>query len=148
MENAFRYVIDHGITTSKSYSNETTSGCKYKPSMEAYKIKSCANTFNSTSGLMSALFAQPVSVVIDASGSAFILYKSGVFSGSCGININHGVLATGYGSLNGKKYWRIQNSWGTTWGDHGYINLMRHDTDGHGQCGVLIWNTVPLQSVW
>ena len=89
--------------------------------------------------MISAIVAQPVAVAVDAGSSGFQLYRSGVF--------NHGVLATGYGSLNGVQYWKVKNSWGQSWGNSGYINLLR-STDGPGQCGILMENNVPLQSVW
>ena len=54
---------------------------------------------------------------------------------------------TGYGTLNGNQYWKARNSWGASWGQSGYI-LLAKGADGPGQCGVLMENVVPLQSVW
>jgi cathepsin L len=85
--------------------------------------------------LMSAVFQQPVSIAIQANHLAFQSYKSGVLTAGCGQRLDHGVLAVGYGStLNGIDYWRIKNSWGTTWGDDGYILIDRSDAN---LCGVL-----------
>ncbi len=59
--------------------------------------------------------------------------------------MDHGIVLTGYGLLNGTAYWKCKNSWGNTWGMEGYILLGRDDSkDGPGQCGILIDNTVPL----
>jgi len=93
---------------------------------------------NSDSAMMSALAQQPVSVAIEADQSAFQLYKSGVFTAACGTNLDHGVLAVGYGTwTDGTDYYKVKNSWGTSWGMDGYILLERGVSQKEGQCGIL-----------
>lgn len=87
-----------------------------------------------TAGLMSALQHGPVSITIDASSWAFQLYSTGVMDTACRNQIDHAVLATGYDTdSDGTPFWRVKNSWGTTWGDAGYFNLAR----GVGSQGAL-----------
>merc|ERR1711988_2073078 len=50
------------------------------------------------------------------------LYSNGVVTGSCRGQINHAVIAVGYGT-DGVDYFKIRNSWGTSWGESGYIRL-------------------------
>ncbi len=92
---------------------------------------------DSDSALMSALVQQPVSVAIEADQKAFQLYSSGVLTAACGTNLDHGVLAVGYGTLNGVDYYKVKNSWGTSWGMDGYILLERGVSQKQGQCGIL-----------
>ncbi len=99
---------------------------------------------NSDSALMSALAQQPVSVAIEADQAAFQLYKSGVFTAECGSNLDHGVLAVGYGSENGQDYYIVKNSWGANWGEGGYIRLARGASlPPEGQCGILVEPSYP-----
>eukprot|EP01031_Cornospumella_fuschlensis_P028010 gene28010-33823_t len=58
-------------------------------------------TPGNVNALMSAVAQQPVSIAIQANQIAFQSYKSGVLTGKCGQNLDHGVLAVGYGTLNG-----------------------------------------------
>ncbi len=107
---------------------------------------------NSDNAMMGALALQPVSVGIEADQRAFQLYSSGVFTDSCGTNIDHAVLLVGYGHdvVSNLDYYILKNSWGTTWGDQGYIYLGRGTdgtgkpyNDGKGQCGVLMMGSYP-----
>lgn len=79
----------------------------------------------------------PVSVAIDASHKTFSFYSNGVYyEPACGNTedkLDHAVLAVGYGTLNGKAYWLIKNSWSNYWGNDGYILMAQKDNN----CGVL-----------
>ncbi len=66
-----------------------------------------------------------VTVAIDASNLA--AYSSGIFS-NCGSNLNHATTVIGYNS----EAWIIKNSWGTSWGEKGYLRLKMGNT-----CGIL-----------
>ncbi len=85
---------------------------------------------------MSAVAQQLVSIAIQANQLAFQSYSSGVLTGRCGQNLDHGVLAVGYGTdaSTGLDYWKVKNSWGTSWGEGGYIRIERSNAD---LCGVL-----------
>ena len=96
--------------------------------------------------MMAAIAQQPVAIAIEADQREFQLYKSGVFSGTCGTTLDHGVLVVGYGAETGADYYLVKNSWGVSWGAGGYIKLGRGKSfnGGDGQCGILLSASYPI----
>jgi len=86
----------------------------------------------------------PVSVAIEADKTAFQSYTGGVLSSdACGTQLDHGVLAVGWGTdPSAGDYIIVKNSWGPNWGEHGFIRL--GDSAGAGTCGINLSASQPV----
>ncbi len=74
-----------------------------------------------------------MSIAIEADQRVFQFYKKGILSSKdCGHELDHGVLLVGYGVEHKTKYWIIKNSWGKSWGEKGYLRLLRQDEEEDG----------------
>jgi len=141
MDDAFNWIVSHhGIGSEASYPYTARDGtCRDVPSVSTisgYKDV----TQGSEADLMTVLNQQPVSIAIEADQSSFQFYKSGVFTGPCGQQLDHGVLLVGSGTDGGQQYWRVKNSWGPSWGDQGFIRMIR----GSNMCGLSNMASYPV----
>ncbi|NDB53144.1 MAG: hypothetical protein EB025_03600 [Chitinophagaceae bacterium] len=149
MDGAFKYVIENGQCTLSSYPYTSGTGqsgsCKTSCTPVA-TLSSCSDvTPNDQISLKGAVAKQPVSIAIEADTRYFQSYSSGILdSTSCGTNLDHGVLIVGYGEQNGMKYWNVKNSWSSSWGDNGYVKILRSDsTNDKGICGIAMQPSFP-----
>jgi C1A family cysteine protease len=146
MDRALAYVIRHGgICSESSYPYKG-----YKGSCADYSCSSVSRisgyqypTKNNENSLLAAVAQGPVAIALEAN-RAFQSYSSGVLTSGCGTSVNHAVLITGYGSLNGTPYWNVKNSWGTWWGDEGYIKIGRGLQSPYGLCGINMYPVYPV----
>jgi C1A family cysteine protease len=150
MEGAFKYVISNGQCSDESYpytSGVTQDSGTCHSCSSVAKITSCSDVNPSDQlSLKAAVAQQPVSVAIEADTRYFQYYSGGILtSTSCGTNLDHGVLVVGYGTEKGQNYWIVKNSWGSTWGESGYIRIARSDsTNDAGICGISLSPSFPI----
>jgi C1A family cysteine protease len=114
---AFSQMATNGMTDERSYPYRGVKGsCRRGGN---YKISSYQDIRrNNVQQLLEAVNRQPVAVCINANNWQH--YKSGILP-NCQRNINHAVLLVGYDA----KSYLIKNSWGTGWGEHGFIRIPR-----------------------
>jgi len=147
MDNAFKYIKDNGgVDTEDAYPYTGVEGqCKFKKStIGATDTGFVDVTQGDEQALKQALgTVGPVSVAIDASHFSFQFFHSGVYDEpACSPQqLDHGVLAVGYGTYQGKDYWLVKNSWGIQWGIQGYIRMSRNKEN---QCGIASSASYPL----
>jgi len=149
MDNAFQYIKDNGgIDTEESYPYEGEDDkCRYNPKNKgAWDVGFVDIPAGDERAMKNAIATHgPCSVAIDASHQSFQFYSHGVYRDEeCSPqNIDHGVLAVGYGvdEESGEAYWLVKNSWGTTWGDNGYIKMARNEDN---MCGIASASSYPL----
>nr|GLL45870.1 senescence-specific cysteine protease SAG39-like [Ipomoea trifida] len=145
---AFEFIKNHGLTTESNYPSTGTNGtCNAKK--EAQPVAKISGYESVPAGdenaLMKAVAKQPVAVYVDASRAEFQFYAGGVFSGDCGTTLDLGGTVVGYGVNHDKQeYWILKNSWGTMWGEKGYMRLARGINKQGGQCGVAMEATYPV----
>jgi len=146
MTSAMNYIIKNGgIDTESSYPYTAQDGpsCQYSVGNRGATLKSYTNVQSgSEADLQQKVNSGPTSVAIDASHSSFQLYSSGVYyEPACSSSaLDHGVLAVGWGVDSGSQYWLVKNSWGTSWGMQGYIEMARNRNNN---CGIATMATLP-----
>jgi len=147
MDNAFQYAHGKAVCTEESYPYTATDGVCHASRCtagipEGGVVGYRDVTADDEEALMEAVAQQPVSVAIQAGQIQF--YTGGVMDGRCGTQLDHGVLAVGYGVQGRKKFWLVRNSWGPSWGEGGYIKLARGVKSKHGQCGIQMMASYPV----
>lgn len=149
MDNAFKYIINDGLCSNESYPYVgTDSMCSNTTCTKVVKMKGYKDVESKDEHkLMHVVAKQPVSVAIQANLQSFQLYKSGIYSDPmCGDDLDHGVLVIGYGydSDWDMNYWLVKNSWGSKWGEQGYIRIKKDIEDPGGLCGIAIDPSIPI----
>tara|TARA_B100000424_G_scaffold18702_4_gene13452 strand:+ start:599 stop:1777 length:1179 start_codon:yes stop_codon:yes gene_type:complete len=146
MDSAFKYAIDYGMCSEEEDPYEAKSeSCPFCDTVATFN--DCVDvTSNNQLHLKEAVSRGPVSVAIEADTTAFQFYSSGVITGSsCGDTLDHGVLVVGYGEEDGVMYWLVKNSWGTSWGDNGYVKIERSESESDsGVCGIAMQPSYPV----
>jgi len=142
------YPYTSGTSTKTGLCNNTCEHDNYKVSNYVTVVP------NSDLALINALVIEPVSIAIEADTKTFQLYKSGIYSDYEGCNANsktkgldsqpnidHAVVLVGYDN----DYYILRNSWGTSWGDNGYMYIARGTQyEPFGMCGVLYQPMYPV----
>lgn len=136
MDYAFKYVEGKPLELESAYPYTARDGsCKYVSTKGMGMVRSYVDvTHNSPTQLKAAIAMKPVAVAVEADQMSFQGYHSGVITSGCGKNLDHGVLAVGYGTLSGQGFFYVKNSWGSSWGDKGFLRI---SDSSMNICGIL-----------
>jgi len=147
MDSSYQYIQNnHGVDTESSYPYTGGVGtCRFNTANVGATTKGWYNLPNGNEQAMQSAVATqgPIAICIDSDHSSFQNYKSGVYyEPQCSTNSNHCLLTVGYGTdPNYGDYWLVKNSWGTGWGEAGYIRMARNRNNN---CGVAQYPSYPL----
>ncbi|KAG7153877.1 Digestive cysteine proteinase 3-like 2 [Homarus americanus] len=149
MNSAFEYIRDNGgIDTESSYPYEAVEEtCRFKANSVGATCTGFINVQKNNESVLQEAVANigPICVAIDATHSSFSFYSSGedthtntldmhlLRAGCSSTILGHASLVVGYGTEGGQDYWIVKNSWGTSWGDAGYIKMSRNRDNN---CGI------------
>ncbi|XP_043542613.1 procathepsin L-like [Chiloscyllium plagiosum] len=118
-----------GINSEETYpyTGKDTDYCRFQPDKIAAKITDYKWVWGGEAALEQAVREiGPMSVVINASLKSFQHYKGGVYyDENCNGYVTDEVLVVGFGIEDGMNYWLVKNSWGTDWGEDGYIKIAK-----------------------
>jgi C1A family cysteine protease len=127
--NALNYVKANGLTTESTYPYVAQTRTCAKQGGE-FRISQVLSV-SGCNGLLTGISSRPLSITVDATN--WSQYRSGVFN-NCGTGINHAVLLVG---TDATGVWKVKNSWGTGWGESGFIRLAAGNT-----CGICAYGGV------
>jgi len=147
-DRAFYYINKQGGIDSEAsypYQGKESHTCKYDAKNKAGEVSNFYYVKQEDEDALTAVLALkgPVAIAINAGLRSFQFYSTGVYDDAdCDATLNHGVLAVGYGTdqTSGKDYFLVKNSWGTGWGESGYIKMRRNKNN---QCGIATYPSIP-----
>ncbi|KAG1703445.1 hypothetical protein DVH05_007393 [Phytophthora capsici] len=145
-ENMYPYVMATNETDPQCSSSLTSQvAVKWDSSVSSYEVVDA-----SEKALLRAVTSGPVTANIDATGDGFRHYAGGIYDAqdclSDGDEVNHAVVVMGFGETDdGEKFWIIRNTWGTMWGEDGYMRIARGSSAGtYGPCNLYVYADYPV----
>uniref|UniRef100_H3CUT5 Cathepsin S, ortholog 1 n=1 Tax=Tetraodon nigroviridis TaxID=99883 RepID=H3CUT5_TETNG len=144
---SYSYIIRNGGVDSDSFYpyEHQTGKCRYSVQGKAGSCSSFHVLPWGNEETLKAAVARvgPVAVAVNAMLPTFHLYRGGLYDvPNCNPKfINHAVLVVGYGTSKGQDFWLVKNSWGTRWGEEGYIRMARNKKN---LCGIASFAIYPL----
>jgi cathepsin L len=139
ISNAFEYISDYQsihVMKESDYPYTGVKGtCKYDSSKGVYALTGYTSLTSEAQIVQLVLQLGPGGATIDGSQPSFQLYSSGIYNDSAcsSTNVNHALGIIGWGTDSGTDYWILKNSFGTSWGEGGYIRLLKN---GNNFCGI------------
>ncbi|XP_068209630.1 digestive cysteine proteinase 2-like [Palaemon carinicauda] len=146
VEAAYDYIKEAGGIDSEETYGKKTNECLFNPDGVVANVTGYVDLPKEDEVAMALAVHDvgPVSVLYDAGHMSFQFYSSGIYyEPACegGFWPNHAMTAVGYGSSEGSAdYWILKNSWGTGWGEQGYVRVIRNKDNS---CGVASWSCYP-----
>jgi cathepsin L len=141
MNNAFKYATKYGLCHSSVYPytgrDQPCRSCHIEVQTKGYRDVPSGDEET----LGDALSMGPVSVAVQAEQDIFQFYHDGIIDGVCKKNLDHGVLAVGFNTDSANSgYWIVKNSWGTSWGKQGYVQIRAFKN----MCGIALAASYPI----
>jgi len=127
----------NGINSEEAYPYEAEDGtCRFDSNAIVSSVTGSKQVYPDEEDIMNALYevGYPISIGIHA-GDSFKQYSGGIYSDPSCVNgrLNHAILIVGYNrDVAGEEYWIVRNSWGSNWGEGGYIKMKM----GENSCGL------------
>jgi C1A family cysteine protease len=138
MYDAFTWYQENGACFEENYKYDGQDRkCRHKTCTSDSKAISSHELYetNNPTIIHEQLLKGPHSLGVAAGNPIFQYYESGeVANKKCGHALDHGVLLAGYDA--GRDAWKVKNSWGSGWGEDGYIYISDDHKKGYGYCGV------------
>lgn len=145
---AFEWIKDHGgIETEKSYPYKGVGGsCKYERKYSSATLRKYIDIRKGDEKKLQEAIATigPISIAVDASHRSFQFYSSGIYyEPKCKPDkMDHAVLVVGYGTdRHDRDFYIVKNSWGSRWGESGYMRMSRNRRNN---CGVATSGIYPM----
>ena len=145
MQLAYDYVRKNkGMNDESRYPfvGASSTSCRYRPGAPAANVSGYVTVERGNEQQLEMAVREygPVSVGVHVSND-FMSYNGGVFNGSdCTNTLNHAVVIVGFNNVHQPNYWIVKNSWGSWWGESGYIRMLK----GSNICGIANLATYPI----
>lgn len=145
---AFKYIqTNGGVNTEAAYPYEgRPSNCRYNPNIEVVTLKGFVDIPRGDENKLTEAIANvgPIAIALDASHPSFAFYSEGIYyEPACSSQVSdHTALAVGYGTIGtNTDYYLVKNSWGTNWGEKGYVRMARNKNNN---CAIATYASYPL----
>lgn len=158
VSSGFEYLMSYFAILESDYpyvsgADGTVTSCQYDSMSKTDIQVSAWNGVTQYDGtqMKAALATGPVGIAINGGTYIFKLYSGGIFSCSPSVcstaasALDHAVLLVGYGTEDSTEYFILKNSWGTSWGESGYMRIVNEGT-GNGESGMFISPVIALST--